>query len=72
MPAWRIGNRRIFQDYIDLNRDPSPKLPILDRYRVDWALIPLGSALALTLETHPAWKVLYADGKVVIVRRQDK
>ncbi|MBI4000526.1 MAG: hypothetical protein HY348_01940 [Nitrospira defluvii] len=70
MPAWRIGDRRIFQDYVDLNREDSPALAVLDRYGVDWALIQRGSTLALTLESHPAWKTIYADIKVVILRRQ--
>lgn len=69
MPAWRIGDRRIFQDYVNLNRADSPDLSVLDRYGVDWALVPRGSALALTLESHPGWKSLYVDAKVVIVRR---
>ncbi len=69
MPAWRIGDRRIFQDYVNLNRADSPDLSVLDRYGVDWALVPRGSALALTLESNPGWKSLYVDAKVVIVRR---
>ena len=69
MPAWRINDRRIFQDYIDLNRTDSPDLSVLDRYGVDWALVPRGSALALILESHPGWKCIYGDAKVVVVRR---
>lgn len=70
MPAWHIKDRRIFQDYADLNREDSPRLAVLDRYAVDWALIQRGSALALALAAHPAWRTVYADAKVVIVRRQ--
>jgi len=70
MPAWRIGNRNIFQDYADLNREDSPQLAVLDRYAVDWALIQRGSALALSLEAHHAWRTIYTDAKVVIVRRR--
>ncbi len=70
MPAWRIKDRRIFQDYVALNREDSPQLAVLDRYGVDWALIQRGSALAAVLETHQAWATVYADAKVVIVRRQ--
>lgn len=70
MPAWRIGDRRIFQDYVELNREDSPALVVLDRYGVDWALIQRGSALALALEAHRAWRIIYADAKVVILRRQ--
>lgn len=70
MPAWRIKDRRIFQDYVALNREDSPQVAVLDRYGVDWALIQRGSALAAALETHQAWTTVYADAKVVIVRRQ--
>ncbi len=69
MPAWRIGNRRIFQDYVDLNREPTRQLPLLNRYEVDWALIPRDIPLTLVLQTDPAWKVLYTDSKAVILRR---
>ncbi|HNV25523.1 MAG TPA: hypothetical protein PKI21_04610, partial [Nitrospira sp.] len=70
MPAWRIKDRWIFHDYVALNREDSPQVNLLDRYGVDWAMIPRGSALAVTLETDPAWKSVYTDAKVVIVRRQ--
>lgn len=70
MPAWRIKDRWIFHDYVALNREESPQVNLLDRYGVDWAMIPRGSALAVTLETDSAWKSVYADAKVVIVRRQ--
>jgi hypothetical protein len=70
MPAWRIRERRIFQDYVELNREDSPALGVLDRYGVDWAFIQRGSALALALEAHHAWRIVYADAKVVILRRQ--
>jgi hypothetical protein len=70
MPAWRIKDRRIFQDYMALNREDSPQLDLLDRYGVDWALTQRDGALAAALKSHPAWKSVYADAKVVIVRRQ--
>jgi hypothetical protein len=69
MPAWRIKDRWIFHDYVAINREDSPQLALLDRYGVDWAVIPRGSALAAALEAHPSWKNVYADTKVVILRR---
>jgi hypothetical protein len=33
-------------------------------------MIPRGSALAVALGAHSAWKNVYVDAKVVIVRRQ--
>ncbi len=70
MPAWRIKDRRIFQDYVALNREDSPQLTVLDRYGVDWALIQRGSPLAVALAAQQGWTTVYADTKVVIVRRQ--
>lgn len=70
MPAWRIKDRWIFHDYVALNREDQPDLALLDRYGIDWALVQRGSALAAALETHPSWKNVYADAKVVILRRQ--
>lgn len=70
MPAWRIKDRLIFQDYVALNREDSPQLMVLDRYGVDWALIQRGSPLAVALEAHQGWTTVYADNKVVIVRRR--
>ncbi|MBA2485115.1 MAG: hypothetical protein H0V35_03280 [Nitrospira sp.] len=70
MPAWRIGDRLIFQNYVDLNREDSPELDVLERYRVDWALIQRDSALARALMAHHAWKTIYTDVKVMILRKQ--
>ena len=70
MPAWRIHDRRIFQDYVELNRDDAPQLAVLDRYGVDWGLIQRGTGLAKVLEGHQAWQTVYTDPKVVIVRRR--
>ncbi len=70
MPAWRIKDRRIFQDYVELNREGAPRLAVLDRYGVDWGLIQRGSGLARVLEGDQAWQTVYADAKVVIVRRR--
>jgi hypothetical protein len=70
MPAWRIGSRSIFHDYVDLNRDPTREISLLDRYQIDWAFIPRDIPLALVLQTDPVWKVLYSDSKAVILRRR--
>ncbi len=70
MPAWRIQDRRIFKDYVELNREASPQLALLDRYGVDWALIQRDSALAMALGAHDEWKNVYTDAKVVIARRR--
>ena len=66
MPAWKIGNRRIFYDYIALtNWDPAP-LGVLRKYRVDWAIVGRGSPLAHAVAVQPDWREVYADTKVSI------
>lgn len=70
MPAWRIGNRAIFQDYIELNMGGRVALGILEKYGVDWGLIHRDSRLAATLMENPMWEKVYADPKVVIMRRR--
>jgi hypothetical protein len=42
---------------------------LLEKYRVDWGLIQRDSPLAVMLTRDPAWRQVYRDGKVVIVRR---
>lgn len=69
MPAWRIGNRAIFHDYMRINGGAGPAVELLEKYGVDWGLIERGSPLAATLANHPAWHQVYADTKVVIMRR---
>ena len=70
MPAWRIDERRIFEDYIALTRWDPPALGVLDKYRVDWALVTRGSPLERALGTQPGWRLAYEDAKVRIFMRQ--
>lgn len=66
MPAWKIGDRRIFYDYLALtNWDPAP-LGVLQKYGVDWAILGRGSPLAHALASQPDWREVYADTKVSI------
>jgi hypothetical protein len=69
MPAWRIGDRAIFQDYLTINAGGSAARDLLEKYRVDWALIRHDSPLAGMLTNDPAWRLAYTDTKVVIARR---
>ena len=68
MPAWRIGDRWVLKDYIDLREADPPRLAVLDKYKVDWALLKRDSALARTLGSLPMWEKEYEDAKVVIYR----
>jgi hypothetical protein len=69
MPAWRLGDRWIFADYMLLNQaGPSP-LDIMEKYGVDWALVGKQTPLAASLATDPGWRLLYVDPKVEVFRR---
>lgn len=70
MPAWRLGDRRIFTDYIRLNQGDRVGLDLLAKYRVDWALVSKGTALADALSGRPGWNVLYADAKVLVIKKE--
>lgn len=69
MPAWRIGDRWIFKDYVDLVTAPVPRTDLLDKYAIDWALLKRGTALATVLAATPGWSHEYEDIKVVIYAR---
>ena len=69
MPAWRIGDRAIFPDYLTISSGASAARDLLEKYRVDWGLIRQDSPLAGMLANDPVWRQVYADAKVVIVRR---
>jgi hypothetical protein len=69
MPAWRIGDRAIFQDYMIISSAGVAARELLEKYQVDWGLIRQNSPLAGMLANDPAWRRVYADAKVVIVRR---
>jgi len=69
MPAWRIGDRWIFKDYVDLVTAQVPRTDLLDKYAIDWALLKRGTALATVLATTPGWSHEYEDMKVVIYAR---
>jgi hypothetical protein len=66
MPAWRLGDRNIFHDYVDVVESDPPRLAILSKYAIDWALVKRGGPLARTLDGLPAWRKEYEDSKVVI------
>jgi hypothetical protein len=69
MPAWRIGDRWIFYDYMALTSWDPPVLGVLDKYAVDWAMTAVGSTLDRVLDSERAWRVRYADPKVRIYGR---
>lgn len=66
MPAWRIGDRWIFYDYVALTHWDPPALGVLDKYEVDWAMTANGGSLDRVLSGEIAWQVRYSDPKVRI------
>ena len=72
MPAWRIDDRRIFEDYLALTNWDPPALGVLDKYLVDWALVKRNGPLERALAGERGWRMVYADAKVMIyVRRPE-
>jgi hypothetical protein len=69
MPAWRIGDRRIFEDYLALTNWDPPALGVLDKYLVAWALVKRGSPLEQALGLSRGWLNIYEDAKVRIYVR---
>ena len=70
MPAWRIGDRRIFEDYLALTNWDPPALGVLDKYLVAWALVRRESPLEQALGLSPGWLRVYEDAKVRIYARK--
>lgn len=69
MPAWRIGDRWIVNDYAAVAlRDP-PVLTVFEKYAVDWAIVRRDTVLDRTLAQHTRWTRAYDDAKVAIYIR---
>lgn len=66
MPAWRMGDRWIFYDYVALTAWEPPELGVLAKYGVDWALVETGSSLAAGLDATGQWDATYRDHKVIL------
>jgi hypothetical protein len=72
MPAWRIGDRWIFYDYVAVTAWEPVELGVLAKYDVDWAIVETDSALAGALEATGLWDALYRDAKVIVFRKQTR
>jgi hypothetical protein len=66
MPAWRIGDRWIFYDYVALTSWDPPALGVLAKYGVDWALTATDGPLDRSLRGMHGWQIRYEDEKVRI------
>ena len=66
MPAWRIGDRRIFYDYVALTARDPPLLEVLAKYGIDWAMVRTDSPLASALDATGRWDAPYRDRKVIL------
>jgi len=68
MPAWQMGEHRIFRDYVALTGMDPPDLSVLKKYCVDWAVVKKQSLLDQRLAHEAAWIRIYEDRKVSIYR----
>lgn len=66
MPAWRIGDRWIFRDYMALTAGSPPELGVLRKYGVDWAIVGRDTPLDQALAREAGWRAVYEDPKVTI------
>lgn len=70
MPAWRIGDRWIFYDYVALTAWDPPEVRVLAKYAVDWAIVTQGTPLEQALATGTGWQDVYRDRKVTVFVKQ--
>jgi hypothetical protein len=66
MPAWRIGDRWIFYDYVALTSWDAPALGVLAKYGVDWAITATDGPIDRVLRGMHGWSIRYEDEKVRI------
>ena len=60
----------LVKDYLTLLNARTGWETLLEKYRIDWALLPRDAPLVGMLEQNPQWKVLYEDGVSTLIRRQ--
>lgn len=70
MPAWRLGNRWIFYDYVAVTAWDPPALGVLTKYTVDSAIVARDTPLNAALVRDRNWRPLYEDSKVTIYSRK--
>ena len=58
----------VFKDYLAATSGESPRA-VLDKYRVEYVLMPADSLLVQTLKSDPAWAVRYSDKTSVLLQR---
>ena len=62
------GATGVFQDYLDATGGVNPQA-VLDKYRVQYVLMPADSLLVRLLKNSPAWTVRYSDKTSVLLQR---
>ena len=72
MSYWKIGDKKIFEDYLTIERLQKGWREKMDEYGIQWILIQSDSPLASALEVLPdQWKEMYRDNQAVIfVKKQ--
>ncbi len=62
------GSNGVFKDYLAAIGGENPQA-VLDKYRVEYVLMPADSLLVRILESDPAWAVRYSDKTSVLLAR---
>jgi hypothetical protein len=60
----------LIRDYDQIMSADGDWQNLMDKYQVDWAIIPAGSPLAKLIESAPDWRIVYKDSIAMIGRRQ--
>lgn len=63
MPSWREDEYSVFQDYIDIVREPEEHYSLLVKYDPGWIIVPTKSELGNYLQkAHPQkWRIIFQD-----------
>jgi hypothetical protein len=62
------GSTGVFKDYMSAVSNQNPQA-VLDKYQVDYVLMPPTSQLSKSLKSSPLWTQLYGDENSVLLRR---
>ncbi|MEW6182316.1 MAG: hypothetical protein AB1500_03955 [Bacillota bacterium] len=59
--------KKVFDDYIDITRLKPEAASLLEKYRIDYVLMPVDAPLIVALQFSPHWKAVYKDDTVKIM-----
>lgn len=71
MPSWRVENRSVFEDYINIQKDPEANRVLIktyiDQYDIKLAILQRDS-LTIKILKDMGWEIVYVDEKAVVLK----